>query len=206
MVSQNFPHHYILRETQKWLVYLIELKKKGKNGSCTTKISLKTVIAICQLRIWSQYQKLNLKWECSGRRVHKKQKYFFVYLHLICSKYRYPKNKLACIVVLDPFTWHSKNWNSWSSIDCIRKFVIRLIRKGKKYPKNLKKINSNLICSIWLQLGVGVKLSEIGFVQNSFDSIQTSATRLIQKVKNSSKNLITINTKFNRFVSTPPLT
>ena len=31
------------------------------------------------------------------------------------------------------------------------------------------KINSNLICSIWLQLMVGVKLSEVGFVWNSFN-------------------------------------
>ena len=46
------------------------------------------------------------------------------------------------------------------------------------------KINSNLIRSICLQLQVGVKLSEIGFVQNSFDLIHKFAIWLIQKVKN----------------------
>ena len=46
---------------------------------------------------------------------------------------------------------------------------------------------------------------DAGFVRNLFDSIWKFIIRLIRKVKNNSKNLIKINSKFVRFDSTPPL-
>ena len=63
------------------------------------------------------------------------------------------------------------------------------------------KINSNLIHSIRLQLQVRVKLSEIGFINNSFNSIQKFVIdlRLVEIVKNILKNSIKINSKFIRF-------
>ena len=76
--------------------------------------------------------------------------------------------------------------------DLIWKFAIWLIQKGKKYFKNSMKINSNSIRSIWLQLQVGVKLSEIEFVWNSLHSIWKFEIWLIRKVKNNLKNLIRI--------------
>ena len=90
-----------------------------------------------------------------------------------------------------------------NSFDSIRKFAVRLIRKGKKYSKNLMKINWNSICSIRLQLQAGVKFSEIRFVQNSFDSIRKFANRLIREGKKYSKNSMKINSKFVRFDLTP---
>ena len=53
------------------------------------------------------------------------------------------------------------------------------------------KINSNSIRLIQLQLQIdGIKLSKIGFVQISFDSIRKFAMQLIPKVKHNSKNSI----------------
>ena len=89
----------------------------------------------------------------------------------------------------------------WNAFKWIRKFAIQLIRKGKKYLKNSMKINLNSIRLILLQLQVGVKLSEIGFVQNSFNRIQKLSIRLIRKVRYHLKNLMKIISKFVRFDS-----
>ena len=51
------------------------------------------------------------------------------------------------------------------------------------------KINSNMIRYILLQLQVGIKSSDIGFVPNSFDSIPKFEIRLIQEVTSNSKFL-----------------
>ena len=95
------------------------------------------------------------------------------------------------------------NWNSFE-IRSIQKFAIWLIRKGKKYSKNSMKIDSKFV-RFDSNYMVESNFSDAGFVQNLFDSIWKFMIRLIQKVKNNSKNSIKINSKFVRFNSTPPV-
>ena len=77
-----------------------------------------------------------------------------------------------------------------------------MIRKGKKYSKNSMKINSKFVRFVSTPT---IGWSQIFQTLDSFEirSIRKFMIRLIQKVKNNSKNSIKINSKFVRL--TPPL-
>ena len=78
--------------------------------------------------------------------------------------------------------------------DSIWKFVIRLLRKGKKYSTNSMKISSKFI-RFDSNYRLESNFSDAGFVRNSLDSIRKFMIRLIRNVENNSKiwDLLTWN-------------
>ena len=93
-----------------------------------------------------------------------------------------------------------------NSFYTIQKFAIRLIRKGKKYSKNLMKINSKFVqFDSTPIIGVEPNFQKLEFVRNLFNSIWKFAFWLIRKAEKNSKNSMKINSKFVRFDSTPTI-
>ena len=93
-----------------------------------------------------------------------------------------------------------------NSFDTIRKFAIRLIRKGKKYSKNSMKINSKFVrfdstpTIGWSQIFQMLDLFEIRSIR-----LENLWFDWFERWKIFRKNSIKINSKFVRFDSTPPL-